>query len=145
MVNVNQEVFEEAVKRLMELTEKYNLNPNILRYFKDGKVYYSYLTASGLIGSIDTITYDSRYEKAVQNFEKKYKGHLVFHAIESITVYGRVLSLLYVGEKENWNGERLFHDYIAVYVVNLDFPENSEFGDIVVQSFEESGALIRKA
>lgn len=36
---------EEAVSRLKNLTSSLNLNPNLVKYFKQGKVYYSYLTA----------------------------------------------------------------------------------------------------
>ena len=117
-----------------------------LQYFKEGIVYYSYLTAGGLIASIDSISYDSRYEKIVCNFENRHKGYIVLHAIESKSAYGDMLSLLYVGnDANNWKEERLFHDYIAAYTVNFNHPDLSEFGDIVIGGFEQSGALIRQA
>ena len=138
-----QEMTQEAISRITELTAKYHLNPNILKYFEQGRIYYSYLTAGGMIASIDTIAYDPRYEKAVHDFERKYK-YLVFHAIESDTPLGQMLSLLYVSnKKKNWEEERLYDDYIASYTVNLTHPDCSEFGDIVVSGFENSGALIR--
>lgn len=138
-----QEMTQEAIGRIRELTAKYHLNPNILKYFEQGRVYYSYLTAGGMIASIDTISYDPRYEKAVHDFERKYK-YLVFHAIEFKAPYGEFLSLLYVStNKENWAGERLYKDYIASYTINLAHPDCSEFGDIMVGAFGESGALLR--
>ncbi len=92
----------------------------------DGRVYYSYLTAGGLIGSIDAISYDPRYQVAVEEFESKHEGCLVFHAIESQMEYGKMLSLLYVGnDKENWEGERLFDGYIAAYTINFTHPDLS--------------------
>ncbi len=124
----------EAYSRLSLLTEKYDLNPNILKYFKEGKLYYSYLTAGGFMSSIDTIDYDPSYTEAVRSFEKHY-GYLVYHAIEWETPMGKSLSLLYVGNNEDdWAVERLDEDYdmIFAYVVNLDMPDFSEFGSIKV-------------
>lgn len=134
----------EAMERLEDLTKRYHLNPNLLKYFKEEKLYYSHLTALGLIGSIDTITYHPNYTEVVKRFEKKYKC-LVYHAIESHTRYGTMLALLYVGpDEEYWEVQRVFDDcYISSYVVNLDHPKLSEFGDIVIGGFEESGVLVR--
>lgn len=33
---------EEAIKRTETLVNTFKLNPNILKYFKSGQVYYSY-------------------------------------------------------------------------------------------------------
>ena len=134
-----QQMALEAIGRIKELTRKYDLNPNILKYFKDGRVYYSYLTAGGLIGSIDSITYDPRYEQAVHDLEEKY-GYLVYHAIE----LGDYLSLLFVSpNKDEWEVERLCGDSILSYTVNFSHPALSEFGSVLVSGFEDSGALIR--
>ena len=123
------EITEEAINRIKTLIEKCNLNPNVLKYFKEGKKYYSYLTAGGFLGSIDTISYNKDYEQAVKMFEMKNPNYLVYHAIETITVDGKLLSLLYVGEnKEDWKSERLQSDnFIMSYVLNLDNPKLSEF------------------
>ena len=144
MDKINSIAFVEAKKRILELTEKMGLNPNVLKYFEEGKVYYSYLTAGGFIGSIDTIAHDSRYEEAVKNFEREYEGNIVFHAIETITEWGEMLSLLYVGNNpDEWEVERLYQNYIAAYTVNFSRPDDSEFGDIIIQGFGKSGALVR--
>lgn len=81
----DKEVKAETISRIKTLIDKYNLNPNVLKYFRKGQVYYSYLTAMGMMGSIDTISYDEDYEKAVKDFEVHHKGYVVYHAIESIT------------------------------------------------------------
>lgn len=144
MSNTRNNTFNEALERINELIDKQNLNPNVLKYFKEGKVYYSYLTAGGLVGSIDTITYDPRYEAAVKDFEKEYEGYVVYHAIETLTEVGDMLSLLYVSDDpENWEGERLYQNYIASYTINFSEPNGSDFGDIIIQGFGESGALVR--
>ena len=67
---------------------------------------YSYLTAMGMMGSIDTISYNEDYEKVVKDFEVENKGYVVYHAIESITPEGKLLSLLYTSDdKEDWDVE----------------------------------------
>ena len=145
MPTTKTEIKEEAINRIKALTEKCNLNPNILKYFNEGKVYYSYLTAGGFMGSIDTISYDKDYEKAVKDFETKHQDYLVYHAIESITSHGKLLSLLYVSRnKENWESEILeSNNSIMSYVINLDNPKLSEFGYIAIDGFMKSGALVR--
>lgn len=135
----------EAKNRIKELTEKYDLNPNILKYFEEGKLYYSYLTFGGMVGSIDTISYDESYDNAVKKFEAENPGYVVYHAIETNTRMGKTLSMLYVGaDSDNWPAERLYGNYIFAYTVNFADPDFSEFGDIVVSGFEESGALVRR-
>lgn len=145
MVATKTEIKDEAANRIKTLIEKCNLNPNTLKYFKEGKVYYSYLTAGGFMGSIDTISYDKNYEMALKKFEMKHPDCLVYHAIESITTQGKVLSLLYVSDdKEEWGMERLGNNNcIMSYVLNLDYPALTEFGGIIIDGFMESGALVR--
>ncbi len=93
---------EEAVKRLEELTKTFNLRPNnILKYFKEDKLYYSYITCKGLLGTIDTINYDKRYAEVVGRFEEEYDC-LVYHVIET----GNTIALLFVSDnKEEWEFE----------------------------------------
>lgn len=145
MVVTKVEIKEEAINRIKTLTETCNLNSNVLKYFKEGKKYYSYLTAGGFLGSIDTISYNKVYEQAVKKFEKDHPNYLVYHAIETITANEKLLSLLYVSDmKEDWESERLQSDnFIMSYVVNLNNPKLSEFGDIFIDAFGESGALVR--
>ncbi len=145
MKATKKEVRDEAINRIKTLIEKCKLNPNVLKYFNEGKVYYSYLTAGGFMGSIDTISYDKDYEKAVKDFETKHQDYLVYHAIESITSKGKLLSLLYVNaDMEEWESESIdLNGTILAYVVNLDNSELSEFGYISIKGFMESGALVR--
>ena len=145
MAVTSVEIKNEAINRIATLIEKCNLNPKVLNYFKEGKNYYSYLTAGGFLGSIDTISYDKAYEQAVKKFEMEHPESLVYHVIETITLSGKFLSLLYVSnEKEDWESERLQSDNaIMAYVLNLDNPKLYEFGYITVEGFGESGALVR--
>lgn len=145
MTTITLKINDEAISRIKTLIEKCNLNPNILIYFKDGKIYYSYLTAGGFLGSIDTISYDKAYEQAVKKFEKEHPDFVVYHVVETITVSGKFLSLLYVSnDKENWESERLQDDKaIMTYVLNLNNPKLSEFGYITIDGFGKSGALVR--
>ena len=145
MTTTKTEIKNEAINRINALIEKCKLNPNVLKYFKEDKVYYSYLTASGFMGSIDTISYDKDYEQAVRDFEDKHPDCIVYHAIESITTQGKLLSLLYVSsDKEDWESERLeSNSSIMSYVLNIDNPDLSEFGYIAIDGFMKSGALVR--
>ena len=145
MTTTKADIKNEAINRINTLIEKCKLNQNVLKYFKEDKVYYSYLTAGGFMGSIDTISYDKNYEKAVKDFEIKHPNCLVYHAIESITTHGKLLSLLYVSDdKEEWESERLENDNsIMSYIFNLDNSNLSEFGYIVIDGFMESGAIVR--
>lgn len=145
MVATKVEIKKEAINRIKTLIRKCDLNPNVLKYFNEDKVYYSYLTAGGFMGSIDTISYEKNYEKAVKDFEAKHPDCIVYHAIESITIHGKLLSLLFVsGNKEEWESERLeSNKSIMSYVLNLDNPDLSEFGYIAIDGFIESGALVR--
>lgn len=131
-----EEKKKEALARLEALTDKFDLNPHIFDYFEEGRLYYSYRTAGGLMGSIDTIQYDERYAKLAQKFEKQ-RDWLVYHAIES----GKTLALLYVSDhEEDWEMERLYGSMICALV--HDFEEDyDEIGDIRLSSLQ--GALVR--
>ena len=139
MKNSKEKMFAEALKRLKNLEEQFELRPNIYECFKNGKLQYSHSIA-GNGGCIDTINYDVRYAKIVEEFEEKY-GHLVYHVIET----GNTIALLYVGcDEDEWETEVLFDkQYLASYVYNLDNSQSSEYGDIMVSSSD--GVLVRIA
>lgn len=123
--------------------KKYDLNPNLVKYLKQDKIYYSYLVG-GIVGSIDTIKYDeSIYNKAVE-LEEKYNVY-IYHAIESFTNYGRMISYLYVSKyEEEWNGECIldkpYDNYLPAIVYNFD-GDFDEVGSIKIASV--SGAIVR--
>ena len=139
MKNSKEKMFAEALKRLKNLEEKIGLRQNIYECFKDGKLQYSHLM-EGRGGCTNTINYNEKYAKIVKEFEEKY-GHLVYYIIEN----GNTIALLYVGcDEEEWETEVLFDkQYLASYVYNLDNPQLSEFGDIVVNIAD--GVLVRIA
>lgn len=45
----------------------------------------------------------------------------------------------YFEEDPHWK----YENYIMAYVVNVDKPELSEYGDILINSSEPNGALLR--
>lgn len=130
---------KEAIKRLELLEKEFEgqLNPDILKYFKEGKPYYSYLTVDGTTGSIDAVDSDPGYAELVSEFEKQHEA-LVFHVILS----GTKLSMLYVGSYEDeWDFQRkVSGGVIFAYVYNMVYPELSEFGSIQVGV--RNGALV---
>lgn len=127
---------KEALVRLTELERLYGLNPKVKGYFEEGKLYYSYLTAGGYIGSIDKIGYDERYEAIVKSFEEQ-TSFLVYHVIER----KNTISLLFVGDEyDDWQNERPTKSGVLASVVNVDSYEN-EMGYIKIDCLQ--GALYR--
>lgn len=131
----------EANTRIKILIDNIGLNPKISTYFTEGRLYYSYITAGGIIGSIDTISYNPKYESVFKDFEKEYDT-LVYHCIESNTSFGNFLTMLYVGrDKDEWSMEKPSLDGTVMAIV-YNFDENfSEIGYIKFKAYQ--GALIR--
>lgn len=128
----------EALKRIKLLEKYYDINPNIRTYFSQEKLYYSYLTGSGYIGSIDTICYDQRYEQLVKKFEHDTSA-MVYHAIE----YGNTLALLYVSASlDNWEYEQPLKKGIPAWIWNFE-DDSCEQGYIKVDVLQ--GALYRNS
>ena len=122
-----------AVENIEKLISKLGLNPNVKKYFEEGKIYYSYLTAGGWMGSIDDIEYDKRYPIIIAECERAHNC-LVYHAVES----GDLLSLLFVTPR---HANRLQGNTIVAYVYNLKAPEMPDCGEIWLTSLH--GALVR--
>lgn len=126
----------EAIQRLSDLEKLYNLNPKVKKYFEEGKLYYSYITGGGFIGSIDTIQYDPRYEKIVESFEEQ-TGYVVYHVIE----HKNTISLLYVSSNSSaWVAEKPQKEGVLAQVFDLDDYKNEE-GYIKIDVLQ--GALYR--
>lgn len=132
----NNKVMQEALYRLSDLEKLYGLNPKVRKYFDEGKLYYSYITGGGFIGSIDTIQYDPRYAEIVENFEEQ-TGCLVYHVIER----KNTIALLYVSnDSSDWVVERPRKEGLLAHVFDVDSYEN-EGGFIKVDIMQ--GALYR--
>ena len=134
---------QEGINRLAELTNVFELNPKLVKYLREGRLYYSYMV-SGLFGCIDTIEYNAEYARICREFEEE-TGAYVYHAIESDTSLGKMLTLLFVSSeksKEDWKVEKLSGNNVLAYVYNLteDF---GEYGSVLVTT--DNGALLRKA
>ncbi len=130
---------EEALYRMRQLTEAFDLNPNLVKYLEEGRVYYSYITGISW-ACVDTIMYDPSYVEVIKNFEEESGGY-VYHAIETESIYGKMLTLLFVSPREkNWGMERLTENYIYSYVYNFS-DADGERGDVFLSS--DNGALVR--
>ena len=125
----------EALERLSQLEKLYGLNPKVRKYFAEGKLYYSYITG-GVIGLIDTITYDPRYAYIAKAVQEQY-GVLVYHAIE----YHDTLSLLCVSDDEaEWEAERPTRMGVKAMVIDVNEGKGQR-GYIKMDSL--AGALYR--
>lgn len=127
---------KEALDRLSMLEKLFKLNPKVKKYFENGKLYYSYITGGGYIGSIDTIHYDARYAEIVKAFEEQ-TSYLVYHVIE----HGDTISILFVSDDYNrWLDERPTTMGVMALTFNVQTSEN-KFGYIKIDSLQ--GALYR--
>lgn len=130
----NSDKKQEASNRLLQLKQSLHISQRILKGFDNGKLFYSYIP---LVGNAKIAVLDKKRLEIVENFQKRYNS-LVYHAIES---YG-MFALLYVSDdEESWEYERLEDNYISAYVYNINHPECSEFGDIILTG--NNGALVR--
>ncbi len=133
---MDKKQFNEAIERLLIMEKLYKINPNIRKYFSEGKLYYSYITG-GILGSIDTINYDERYAKIVRAFEEK-TSYLVYHVIES----DNAISLLFVSNDcDHWETERPTSSGVLAQIVNMETYEN-KLGFICLDTIQ--GALYRR-
>ena len=133
-----EKLVAEAIRRIEMLTKKYSLNPNLLKYFKEGKIYYTESIIPGIWASMDNITYDEKYVKIVNRLERVYDV-MVYHCI----LTGPYFSMLYVSPHENeWEMQRPAKnsDWIMAAVYNMEEDE-FDFGDIKLSA--ATNTLIR--
>ena len=134
---IREKLSKEAAERLITLEKLFGLNPKVRKYFDEGKLYYSYITGGGFLGSIDTIDYDQRYANIVADFEDQ-TAYLVYHVIER----ENTIALLFVSnDYNNWLEERPVEAGVMACVVDVDSCEN-EVGYITLDCFQ--GALYRR-
>lgn len=138
-MNVTKEMKkQEALKRLKVITEHFNLGNNLVKYFEEDRLYYSYAY------SMDTINYDPKYAEAVRTFERN-RNALVYHVIEAQTQDGyTLLSFLYVSDNEkDWMTEKLEGDEIFTYTLCVEEQDYSDMGWITLAA--PMGYLMRIA
>ena len=138
---------QEALWRLKFLA----LHPLVLRDFQSGV-----LNKSEGFGALFLLSDEEK--DAVAKFEAKWDS-LVYHCILSKTEIGRMLIMLYVSKHpEEWSDDRadlqavslnmddglsrkVVGHIICAYVENLDAPDLSEIGSVMVSSLD--GGMIR--
>ena len=125
---------KEAIKRMKGL----GIIEDTIQQFEQGDL-VSYSLRGG------NYWLDSTFKQLVTEFEEKH-DYLVYYAILSYTSMGRMLSLLYISNREEeWSGDwkELKQGFQMSYVFNLDIPEYSEFGLIGFRPL--FGGLVRTA
>ena len=123
---------QEAIRRMIYL----KMNPNTIRDFDLEDV----VSLSERIGYLFWAT---EYEDIIKSFEEK-TGCLAYHLIYSETVYGRILSVLFVSKYvDDWEYEdELLQACVpCAWCYNLDNPEYTESGSIYIKP--NIGGLIR--
>ncbi len=132
-----EQMKEEGLLRLELLERYFGLNPNVRKYYAEDRLYYSYLTMGGFMGSIDTIHYDPHYAELVRVFEEE-RGYKVYHVIE----HKNTLAFLYISdEAEEWEHERPNMDGVFSMVIERD-TNVVRYGCITLDSLQ--GALRRR-
>ena len=125
----------EALNRLRILQMKYGLMETVVKEFEDDcTLYYSEYINENVNGILYYISNEGKFIEAIKEFEEKHQA-LVYHAILTPLVYGRLLSLLYVSAyTEEWETDRadLEEGLPLVYCINLDDDDLSEFGGIQI-------------
>lgn len=131
---------KEAIKRLEELTSKFNLNQKIVEDFKNGIIYCS------CNDKLHDVTTNNRFYKKVKKFEEEYNATVYYCFLDRV-YYGfkgmTLFTLLFVSNnEEEWETERVEENYIFSYVYNLTYKECSEFGDVFICG-NYNGILVR--
>lgn len=139
-----EEQRNEAVLRIQELTKKFNLNSNMLEFFKNGKIYgldYVYEQNSKIRNRGELIFH------IIENFQSKYNAVIYYYNIVEINIEGydlEIMNIFYVGQhKEDWKIQRLSKDnemYICTYELNNP-SYSEELGFVKVNSVD--GNLVR--
>lgn len=137
---------QEAINRLRLLQTKYGLLENVINEFeKEDILYYSEYINKQCPAILYWVNNKEEYAQAIKKFEEEHNA-LVYHSILTHTVFGALLTLLYVTEeKELWqeDKEQLQEGLPLAYVVNLDDDNYSEFGGIQITG--AMGGILRTA
>lgn len=136
----------EALNRLRILQMKYGLMENVINEFdKEDVIYYSEYINSTYNGILYWVSNNNEYVELIKELEKK-KNILVYHAIETPTIYGTRFTLLYVSSSPNeWKRDRdELNDGLPIaYCINLADKEMAEFGGVQIAG--ANGGIIQTA
>lgn len=138
----NEMKHAEAVRRMKAL----GIMTQVVEEFDNSeKLEFSEPTRLGgsVFGALYWVDNEPQWAELVKEFEETYDS-LAYHVIHSYAEFGELLNILYVSNyPEEWGYDNadLQDGYVMSYVINLDFPEFSEFGTISV--LESGGGLLR--
>lgn len=130
---MKEEIRNECLRRM----ERLNLSKQCINAFKRNEIWES----EG-IGALYEI--NDNEKEIVKEFETKNPGYKVYHMIHTMTEFGELYSMLYVGpQKSEWKyfNEDLDSGITFAYVHNNTDSWLSEFGSIGIKS--NIGGLIR--
>ena len=124
---------QEAIRRMLKL----NLMDDVMKYFIDeDKLYYSERVNSQFPDLLYYLDNKPDYVEKVKEFEER-TGYLVYHVIETITTFGKILDFLFVSKYEDdWEYELEDYDgkFIAMSMANNLSDENcSDMGSIYIR------------
>lgn len=138
MKNINEEMYEKMKNEALDRMKLMGFAKSVIQHFKRTEEPF---VSDPPFGGLFDLTEEQK--KIVDEFEKNNNA-LVYQVIRNFTEFGELLSLLYVGKDlEEWEMDRadLKIGYAFSYVVNLTYPECSEFGSICYKTV--AGSIIR--
>lgn len=124
------EIKESQVIEALLRMKKLNIDDRIIFDFKEKR------TLRCSLEGISFLEIDEYVKEKIEILEED-KGILIYHIIISNKGYGLCYNLLYVSkDEEEWEEEKRYleHGYVYVYAMNLEYPNNSDYGTIEVVS-----------
>lgn len=127
---------EEAISRL----EKLRVMPEVIEKFKKGELMYS--ERQNVILPATLYDFDEyanpmyHMKEKVDEWQKEHPDYLIYHLQLSYMECGALLSILFVtNTEEEWiyDTEDMASNLCFCYVLNLTYPECSEFGTIGIR------------
>lgn len=135
---MNNELREEAIKRIKILQDKYKLDNKMLELYEKEEVF-------GVDNSdLDEDNYDM-IGKMIIDFKKEFNTEVYYYIISKMFKTDYVVDIFYVSsDKETWEEFRTpKDDLVYVCSINLSMGNYREFGYIKIR--EENGRLKRIA
>lgn len=127
----------EAIKRMKIL----GIAPNLISLFEKEDIIF--VSQEPIADNVLLSQISDTEKQMVKEFEEETNS-LVYHIIKNKTNYGTLLSFFDISDyEEDWELERaaVKQNVPMVYVKNLDYEFNSEYGSINIKSLD--GGLIR--
>lgn len=128
-----KERYNESLKQIKKIVERFNFNPNLIKEFEKGNIYCS---DGNRMYNINT---NQEYAEIVSNFEKEDNA-LVYHCVLTEKKLVMLYTSKYKDIEYGWDFENLTDDNY-IFVESYYFKEKKSFFGYAVLSSND-GALV---